>query len=106
MTTSNLQSRRRHRTCAHCGGPRDGHAWRSDKPVCASCGARHGPRAEPSRCPRRCGPDGVVGPACRYNLPAPGVPHQQPCAPTAGASRVLQHILQLQAQRQAEAIHG
>ncbi|MHB1262063.1 MAG: hypothetical protein ACYC2H_10150 [Thermoplasmatota archaeon] len=98
--TANLQSRRHHRTCGHCGGPRDGHAWRINMPVCASCAALSGRLVKRGRCPTRCGPGGLVGPACRFLAG-----HPQPCAP-AGSSRALHIILALQAARRAEAIHG
>lgn len=105
--TANLQSgRQSHPTCEQCGGPRVGHEWKTiggrGMAVCAACKAAKKARIP---CPRKCGPDGQFGPACRYQLPAPGVPHDGACAPSGGI-RPLEVILALQAARRAEAIHG
>lgn len=58
--------RRRRTICARCEGPRRGNAWKGHLPVCDDCKAKRGGK---TRCPRRCGPGGLVGPRCRLYGP-------------------------------------
>lgn len=93
-------------TCGHCGGAREGAAWRHRViagklawlPLCGACDKALplAPRAKPyklrARCQLRCGPGGNVGPRCK--LFADHVQERQPCRPV-GTSVTAARLLAL-----------